>query len=136
MLRKVDTGNAKAILHRALAVRELHEAATIWGDALGNRPGWLAMPVPGRDRRVRRRGPPALAPLEPPRATRALFLRDGTERAKREPVGITAADALALFLGEQGHEKVARATLRPVLLAMRTASVSASGARFAPRRAP
>lgn len=114
-LRKVDTGNAKAILHRSLTVGGLYEAATAWGEALGNLPPWLVMPVPTRDKTVRRRGAPAITPLQLPRATRGLFIRGGTKRAEREPVGITASDALALFLSEAGAERIARAALRTVL---------------------
>lgn len=115
VLRKVDTGNAKAIVHRALTVDALHAAATAWAAALDNLPERLALPVPAKDRRVRWRRPPALAPLDLPRATRALFLRGGSERAKREPVGLPAADALALFLGEAGSGRIARAALTLVL---------------------
>lgn len=114
VLRKVDIGNAKAILHRALTVGRLWDAAVAWGEALGNLPSWLRMPVPRR-KRVERRLPPALAPLQLPQATRAMFIRGGSERAGREPVGITAADALGLFLDDAGTEQIAHATLRTVL---------------------
>ena len=117
VLRKVDTGNAKAILHRALTVGRLHDAAAAWAHALDNLPHWLHMPVPprGKGKTPRQRRPPALAPLLLPRTTQALFTRGGSERAKREPVGITAADALTLFLGETGSDRVAQAALRIVL---------------------
>lgn len=47
--------------------------------------------------------------------TRALFIREGREAIKREPVGVTAQDALTLFLNDNGAECVARAALRVVL---------------------
>lgn len=117
VLRKVDTGNAKAILHRALTVGGLYDAATAWAEVLDNLPHWLRMPVlqRGKGRGVRRQGAPSLVPLLLPQATQALFTRGGSERAKREPVGITAADALMLFLGEAGAGRIAQATLRMVL---------------------
>ena len=114
VLRKVDTGNAKAILHRILTVGGLYEAATAWAEALNNSPPWLRMPVP-RKGRLSSRPAPAFAPLQLPQATRTLFIRSGTERAKREPVGVTAPDALALFLGEAGAERIAQAALKAVL---------------------
>lgn len=119
VLRKVDTGNAKAILHRALTVGAIYDSAKAWGEALRNLPPWLTMPRPTKDRRMRKRGAPAIAPLQLPRATRAMFIRGGTERAGREPVGIMAADALALFLNEAGAERIARAALRTVLARQR-----------------
>jgi hypothetical protein len=36
--------------------------------------------------------------LQLPQATRALFIRKGREKAKRELTGVTAQDALTLFL--------------------------------------
>ena len=117
VLRKVDTGNAKAILHRALTVRRLYDAATAWAEALDNLPHWVRMPVlqRGKGKGVRQQRAPSLTPLLLPEATQALFTRGGSERAKREPVGITAADALTLFLGEAGAGRIAQATLRIVL---------------------
>lgn len=116
VLRKVDTGNAKAILHRALTVGRLYDAALAWAEALDNLPQWLRMPVLQRAKgKVVQQKAPSLTPLLLPRATQALFTRGGSERAKREPVGVTATDALALFLGEAGAGRIAQATLRIVL---------------------
>ena len=115
VLRKIDKGNAKAILHRALTVGDLYDAAIAWAAALGNVPGWLQMPVPRKSAPPRQSGVPSLTPLQLPRLTRAMFIRGGTTSAKRGPVGITTADALTLFLGESGAEQIAIATLRMVL---------------------
>jgi hypothetical protein len=44
-----------------------------------------------------------------------VFIRAGEEKAKREPVGVTAQDALTLFLNESGAEGMARVALRLML---------------------
>ena len=111
VLRKVDTGNAKAILHRAFTIGELYDAAVAWAGAQRNLPDWLEMPVATKAKTVARRGAPAIAPLQLPRLTRAVFIRAGEERAKREPVGVTAQDALTLFLNESGAKHLARVAL-------------------------
>jgi hypothetical protein len=112
ILRKVDPGNAKVILHRPIKVGELYAAALDWDRAQKNVPDWLVMPVRGKDKSIVRRGGPAIAPLQLPRVTRAAFIRDGEAR---EPIGITAQDALTLFLNDSGLERLARSTLRIVL---------------------
>ena len=115
ILRKVDLGNAKTILHRAVTVGDLHDAATEWERAERNLPDWLSMAVPTKAKRVVQRGAPHIAPLQLQKLTQAFFIRGGTESAVRPPVGITAQDALTLFLNEAGAERVARTTLRLVL---------------------
>jgi len=115
VLRKVDTGNAKMILHRAFTIGELYDAAVGWDKAQSNVPGWLKMPVPTKRKALTRRRAPHVAPLQLPQATRALFIRGGSEKARREPVGVTAQDALTLFLNDSGAERVGRATLAVVL---------------------
>jgi hypothetical protein len=110
VLRKVDVGNAKVILHRALTVGELYAAARAWTEAENNVPGWLELPVKGKRRRPRH-----IAPLQFPGATRAIFIRGGRELARHEPVGVTPQDALSLFLNESDAERVARAALSLIL---------------------
>jgi hypothetical protein len=110
VLRKVDVGNAKVILHRAVTVEELYVSARAWREAESNLPSWLEMPVKGRRRR-----PPHVAPLQLPGATRALFIREGLEPARVEPVGITAQNALTLFLNDSGAQRVAWGALGLVL---------------------
>jgi hypothetical protein len=114
ILRKVDLGNAKVILHRPIKIGELYAAAMDWDRAQRNVPDWLVMPVRAKDKSIVPRGGPAIAPLQLPRVTRAAFIRDG-EAAKREPIGITAQDALTLFLNDSGVERLAQSTLRIVL---------------------
>jgi hypothetical protein len=126
ILRKVEPGNAKAVLHRAFAVGELYDAAVAWADVQRNLPDWLEMPVA-----IARRGAPTVAPLQLPRLTRAVFSRAGRERAKREPVGLTAQDALTLFLNESGAARVARTALR---LMLERQGALASGAAHALRQ--
>lgn len=115
VLRKVDTGNAKAVMHRALTVGGLYEAAIAWSEARRGLPEWLTLPVPTKGRGIVQRRPPDIPPLELPRATRSLFTRDRAGWVRRERVGMTANDALTLFLGEQGAEGIARAGLAVAL---------------------
>ena len=118
ILRKVEPGNAKAILHRAFTVGELYDAAVAWADAQWNLPDWLEMLLVTKANTIMRRGAPAIAPLQLPRLTRAVFIREGDEKAKREPrepIGVTAQDALTLFLNESGAERMARVVLRLML---------------------
>jgi hypothetical protein len=115
VIRKVDTGNAKVLVHRAFTVGELYEAAREWARAADNVPLWLNMPVATKQRSIVRRGGPHIAPLQLPYATRVLFIRKGRERAKGELVGVTAQDALTLFLGDGGADRVASVALNLVL---------------------
>jgi hypothetical protein len=131
ILRKVEPGNAKAILHRAMTIGELYDAAVAWADAQRNLPDWLEMPAATKGQTISRRGPPAVAPLQVPRLTRAVFIRAGEEKAKREPVGVTAQDALTLFLNESAAARMARMVLRLIL---ERQSALCSGAAHALRR--
>ena len=110
VLRKLDVGNAKMILHRKFTVGELYDAARGWTEAQSNVPSWLTMPI-----KARRRSPPRVAPLQLPSATRAFFVRGGREPARNEPVGVTPQNALTLFLNDNGAEHVARTALRLVV---------------------
>lgn len=62
VLRKVDLGNAKVILHRAFTVGELYDAAKEWGKAQSNVPDWLKMPVRTINGSLMRRRGPNIAP--------------------------------------------------------------------------
>lgn len=115
VLRKVDTGNAKAIVHRALTVGGLYDAAVAWSAARRSLPDWLTLPVPVKGRGIKERRPPDIPPLELPRVTRSLFTRDRGVWVRRERVGMTANDALTLFLGEQGAEGIAQSGLAMAL---------------------
>lgn len=115
VLRKVDTGNAKAIVHRALTVDRLYEAAVSWSEARRSLPDWLTLPVSAKGRGILQKRPPDIPPLELPRVTRSLFTRDSAGWVRRERVGMTANDALTLFLGDQGHMDIARSALAMTL---------------------
>ncbi len=115
VLRKVEPGNAKAILHRAFSIGDLYEAGKGWAVAQKNTPSWLQMPIVSKGKVVARRGAPAIAPLQISKLTRATFIREGREAAKREPVGVTVSEALELFLNESGAARVARSSLRCLL---------------------
>lgn len=115
VLRKVDTGNAKAILNRAFSLGDLWDAVLSWERACGNVPDWLVLPVLSKDGLVRSRKVTPIAPLQLPTATRATFIRGGTKRPGREGVGHTAADALDLFLDEPDAPRIATTMLRGVL---------------------
>jgi hypothetical protein len=74
LLRKVDEGNRKALLHRRVTVGQLYDCAEQWTQAQRNLPPWLFL----WHRKARRR-PQSLAPLNIPSLTRRQFGRGGTE---------------------------------------------------------
>lgn len=112
ILRKVDTGNAKVVLYRSNTVGELYDAAISWAQAQGNLPSWLTLP-PAKS--TNSKLDPNIAPLQIPRLSQTMFIRDGSNRAKKEPMGITAQDAFSLFLNEGGSQHIARVMLRLLL---------------------
>jgi hypothetical protein len=115
ILRKVDKGNAKAILYRVSTVGKLYDAAIDWAKAEDNVPHWLTLPVPTKSRTVKDGRAPHIAPLQIPRLTRMLFIRGGDERAKKEPLGVAAQDAFSLFLDEGTASEIAHRALGLVL---------------------
>ena len=131
ILRKIDEGNAKAIFYRASTVGRLYDVAFAWDRAQKNLPQWLVMPVPTKLKIVKDGRAPSVAPLELPRLTRSLFLRSGSERAKKEPLGISAQEAFSLFLEDDGARRVARSI---ILLELRRQGGLLSGAAEALRK--
>jgi hypothetical protein len=115
ILRKVDEGNAKTILYRASTVGKLYDAAVDWSRAHDNLPDWLTFPVPTKSKSMKDGRPPHIAPLQLPRLTRRLFLKNGTERAKKEPVGISAQEAFSLFLDDGDARSIAAGMLSLLL---------------------
>jgi hypothetical protein len=95
VLRRVDPGNRKAIASDTLSVARLESAARKWHAARRLLPPGLTLPVPEK-KMVVDLAPPNVAPLGLISFTRPVFIRGGAERT--DAVGITAAEALALFL--------------------------------------
>ncbi|WP_114393146.1 hypothetical protein [Oleisolibacter albus] len=114
VLRKVDPGNHKTVLHRAVTVRNLKDARDRWAAGEGNLPHWLSLPVWQKARQPPlAQKPPHIDPLDLPRLTRVAFIRGGKGRA--DIVGVPAAEALALFLGDGNNRLRAVGILRLVL---------------------
>lgn len=108
LLRKVDEGNRKALLHRHLTVGQLYECAQKWTRAQRNLPPWLF-----RRHNKQRQRPQALTPLSIPGLTRRQFVRGGTEAT--DAIGLPATEAFALFLQEGDTTRLARRFLHVVL---------------------
>lgn len=108
LLRKVDEGNRKALLHRHLTVEQLYESAQDWAQAQRNLPDWLFL-----WHKKKRRRPQSLTPLSLPSLTRRQFVRGGTEAT--DAVGLPAAAAFGLFLREGDAQRLAQRFLHVVL---------------------
>lgn len=130
LLRSVDKGNAKILLHRRLSLASLFEASRQWSEGERNVPPWFGLPVSGKKgEKGKRLGPPHVAPLQVPRLTRWQYIRSGIEQT--ELTGVTAADAFALFLNEGDVKRQTRLTLH---LLLRRYAILVSGAAHAHRR--
>jgi hypothetical protein len=108
LLRKVDEGNRKALLHRHLTVGQLYERAEEWAQSQGNLPPWLSL-----WHKKQRRRPHSLTPLIIPALTRRQFIRGGTRAT--EAIGLPAAEVFGLFLQEGDTRRRARRFLHVVL---------------------
>lgn len=108
LLRKVDEGNRKALLHRHLTVGQLYERAQEWAKAQRNLPPWIL-----RLRMKGRRRPQSLTPLSIPSLTRRQFVRDGTEAT--DAIGIPATEVFGFFLREGDTQRLAQRFLHLVL---------------------
>ncbi len=108
LLRKVDEGNRKALLHRHLTVKELYACAQQWAQAQRNLPPWLFL----WHKKARRR-PQSLTPLSIPSLTRRQFIRSGTEAT--EAIGVPATEAFGLFLQDGDTRRLAQRLLHVVL---------------------
>lgn len=111
VLRTVDPANRKVIYHRDTSAAALFEAAKIWRDATSNVPDWLGfrVPVRGQSGLVLRK-PSWVAPLSIIPLSRTQFVNGGRRRVN--VIGVTAADAFGLFLGEGDVMQRARKVLR------------------------
>ncbi|WP_425395038.1 hypothetical protein [Aeoliella sp.] len=114
VLRRVDPGNRKAIASNTLSVQHLVEAAEDWRAARRLLPPHLTLPVPEKGKKLVDQAPPNIAPLSLISFTRPIFVRGGTEST--DAIGITAAEAIAIFLdkGKAAQRRAAR-VLRLVL---------------------
>lgn len=108
LLRKVDEGNRKALLHRHLTIGQLYECAQEWAQAQRNLPPWLL-----RSRRKGRRRPQSLTPLSIPSLTKRQFVRGGTEAT--DAIGLPATEAFGFFLQEGDTRRLAQRFLHIVL---------------------
>lgn len=114
ILRTVDPANRKVIYHRNTSAADLHHAAELWREAASNTPGWFGFPMPikGQSELVFRK-PPRVAPLSIISLSRVQFANGGRRRV--DVIGVTAADAFGLFLGEGNVEQRVRKMLRLLL---------------------
>lgn len=108
LLRKVDEGNRKALLHRHLTVGQLYDCAQEWSRAQRNLPPWLSL-----WHKKERRRPQSLTPLTIPSLTRRQFVRGGTEAT--DAIGLPPAEAFGLFLQEGDGQRLAQRFLHVVL---------------------
>jgi hypothetical protein len=108
LLRKVDEGNRKAVLHRRLTVGLLYDSAREWAQAQRNLPNWLFL-----WHKKERRRPRTLTPLSVPSLTRRQFARGGTEAT--DAIGVPATEAFSLFLREGDTRRLAQRLLHIAL---------------------
>lgn len=114
VLRKLDKANRKAIFHRSLTLRTLHEQAMRWRSGTANHPPTIKMLIPGKKgEKAEIQPPPHVMPTEIPALTRKQFLEDGNRAT--ELTGATSVDAFALFLDEGDVCQRARTLLRIVI---------------------
>jgi len=99
VLRTVDPANRKAIFDRGATVGALHAAAKRWDRAMRNTPESISFPVSTKSGVVARR-PPALPPLSLISVSRTLFANGGRRRV--DVIGLSASEALSLFLDQAG----------------------------------
>jgi hypothetical protein len=104
LLRKVDEGNRKALLHRRVTVGQLYDCAEQWARAQRNLPDWLFL---------WHKKAQSLTPLSIPALTRRQFVRAGTEAT--DAIGLPAAEAFSLFLQEGDATRLARRFLHVAL---------------------
>jgi len=108
LLRKVDEGNRKALLHRHLTVGQLYDCAQQWMQGQRNLPDWLFLRHKGKRERLQ-----GLAPFSIPSLTRRQFVRGGTER--KDAIGVPATEVFSLFLQEGDTPRLAQRLLHVVL---------------------
>ena len=128
VLRAVDPANRKAMVDRRPRVSALHEAARAWANAMRNAPAWIRWHVFVEKKAVLV-GPSLRRPLSLIALSRRLYIRGGREVT--EVSGLSASDALALFLAEGDRQRRARKALK--ILVDRHASLL-SGLAHANRR--
>lgn len=110
VMRKVDLGNHKVILHRATTAGHLERARDRWLAGATALPPWLRLPLPGKAKHAAVERPPHVAPLSLPRLSRVAYVRGGLTAT--DVVGMSAVDALGLFLGDGDAVPRARRMLR------------------------
>lgn len=114
ILRTVDPANRKTIYQRKTMSSEIWEAAKRWHAATNNLPDWLGMPMPVKgETKSQFKKPFFVDPLSITRLSRTQFANGGKRRVP--VIGVSAADAFGLFLGEGNAELRARKTLRRLL---------------------
>lgn len=108
LLRKMDEGNRKALLHRHLTVGQLYDCAQAWAEAQRNLPNWLFLL-----HRKQRQRPQSLTPFSIPALTKRQFVRGGTQDTGA--IGISAAEVFGFFIREGDAPRLARRFLHVVL---------------------
>ena len=99
VLRTIDPANRKALYDRSSTIGAVHAAVKRWDVAMQNTPRSIAFLIGTRDGTAIRR-PPILPPLTLISVSRRLFANGGRRRV--EVIGLSANEALALFLEEVG----------------------------------
>lgn len=114
ILRTVDPANRKVVYHRNTSAADLFDAAELWRKSVSNTPDWLGfrLPVKGQSELVFRK-PPRVAPLSITPLSRVQFANGGRRRV--DVIGVTAAEAFGLFLGEGNVGQRAHKVLRLLL---------------------
>jgi hypothetical protein len=112
ILRTVDPGNRKVVYNKRPTVQALDHAARGWAAAMTNAPQWMSLPVLVKKKLVMGR-PKLQAPLSLIPLSRKLYIRGGREAASAP--GVSAAEALVLFLDEGDRERRAGRVLRLLL---------------------
>lgn len=105
ILRKLDRANRKIVSASAPTVEAIYQATLTWAEGERNVPRWLTLPVlPKGERKVRSMTPPHIAPLGLIAFSKQFYVRGGDER--QETIGITADEALRLFLGGEDRQAI------------------------------
>lgn len=110
VLRAVDEANRKVVYAGTPTVADVYGAASAWVAGERNIPAWIQLWSKGRDKAdFRLRMPPHIAPLGLISLSKQIFLRNGQRPPgkKKEQPGITAAEALKVFLTKESDVRLA-----------------------------
>lgn len=117
VFRYVDKANRKVVCTGTLTVGGLHDAAFGWARGERNAPAWIALPISRKgDRKSRLAPPPHVAPLGIIAFSKRAFVRARAGIRGEEVPGVSAAEALRLFMEPaEGSAVVSRQRVPRVL---------------------